>query len=140
MAPSRELARLKPPAPDKRVAASLTLLGVLVCAAPLLTQRAARSMPSPAAHAASNRLAEASPPRVVKRVDAVPAGTPCEQRAWPNFDAKCPGPAGQPVAATVAPAPQVAATPAPAQSVPAAGAAQGIVQGAALASAPMPLP
>lgn len=92
---------------DKRVSASLTLLGVLICAMAYLLvtpQAATRS----AAPAPSNRLAEA-PPRVVKIVDGAAPSQSCVQRTWPYYDSGCPARANESAPPAAAPAPQAAA-------------------------------
>ena len=72
--------------PDRRVAASLTLLGVVICAALFaLTPRPASGL-VPAA--GGNRLTEA-PPRVVKIVDGPARSDVCAEQTWPHYDARC---------------------------------------------------
>jgi hypothetical protein len=108
MAAPREVARSNPNEPDKRVAASVTLLGVLICASLgfALTPRAANG---PAAAAvAGNRLAEATP-RLVKIVDGPARSEVCAQQTWPHFDARCLARKTESAPAEATPAPQPAA-------------------------------
>ena len=88
-----------PAAPDflktsvnSRVAASSTLLAVVICAgaAFALTPRAG-SVSAPSV----NRLAQASPPSAVKIVNATPRSERCEEQTWPYFDRRCLPPAAQ---------------------------------------------
>lgn len=105
---------------DTRVAASVTLLAVVVCASAAfaLTPRAGA-----VSVATSNRLAQASPPPVVKIVNATPRSERCEEQTWPYFDRRClPSAAQSPPAASASASalPMTAPSPAAAQPVAAA--------------------
>ena len=128
-------------APESRAAASLTLVGVLICGTLAFAARAPIAPSAPAAAVgAGTRLAEASPPRVVKRVDATATDIPCAHRAWPYYDARCPSPAAQTASAAAAAAPPAAPAPAnPMASTPAAP-APAAPNAAAQASAALPEP
>jgi hypothetical protein len=107
---------------DARVAASVTLVAVVICASATfaLTPRAgAVSAPS------GNRLAQASPSPVVKIVNATPRSERCEEQTWPYFDRRClPGTTQSPQAtgapATVTALPMAAPSSAAVQPIPAA--------------------
>lgn len=94
--------------PDQRKSASLTLLAVVICATPLLalTPRVPVGPATPAV--SGNRLAEASPPRVVKIVDSPAPSLSCAERTWPYYDSRCTPRASESGSAAV-PAPQSAA-------------------------------
>ena len=95
MPAARDLPRVSA---DTRVAASVTLLAVVVCASAAfaLTPRAG------AVSASANRLAQASPPPVVKIVNATPRSERCEEQTWPYFDRRClPSAAQSPPAASM---------------------------------------
>jgi hypothetical protein len=83
MPAARDLPRVSS---DARVAASVTLLAVVICASAAfaLTPRAG-SMPV----GSVNRLAQASPPPVIKIVNATPRSERCEEQTWPYFDRRC---------------------------------------------------
>ena len=122
-----------PAAPDflktsvnSRVAASGTLLAVVICASAAfaLTPRAGS-----VSVASVNRLAQASPPPAVKIVNAAPRSERCEEQTWPYFDRRCLPPAAQsspmasvPASAAVVPvaSPAAAQPPKPAASPPTA--------------------
>ena len=83
MSAARDLPRMSG---DARVAASVTLVAVVICAsaALALTPRAGNvSGPT------GNRLAQASPQTVVKIVNATPRSERCEEQTWPYFDRRC---------------------------------------------------
>ena len=111
MLAARDLSRVSA---DTRVAASVTLLAVVVCASAAfaLTPRTGA-----VSAASGNRLAQASPPPVVKIVNATPRSERCEEQTWPYFDRRC-----LPSAVQLPPAAGAPATPpwAAAQSVTAA--------------------
>jgi hypothetical protein len=98
MPAARDLSRVDT---DARVAASVTLIAVIVCAsaALALTPRAGAG-PT----ASGNRLAHASPPPVVKIVNATPRSERCEEQTWPYFDRRCLPSAAQSPQAASAPA------------------------------------
>jgi hypothetical protein len=80
-------ARVRPPlSADARIAASVSLLAMVICASAAfaLTPRAGSVSAT-----SGNRLAQASPPPVVKIVNATPRSERCEEQTWPYFDRNC---------------------------------------------------
>jgi hypothetical protein len=71
---------------NPRVAASITLLAMVICASAAfaLTPRVGA-----APTASGNRLAQSSPLPVVKIVNATPRSERCEEQTWPYFDRRC---------------------------------------------------
>lgn len=98
MPAARDLPRVSA---DPRVAASVTLLAVVICASAAfaLTPRTGA-----VSAASGNRLAQASSPPVVKIVNATPRSERCEEQTWPYFDRRCLPSAGQSLPASIAPA------------------------------------
>ena len=106
---------------DSRVAASGTLLAVVICASAAfaLTPRALDRVSA----SSVNRLAQASQPPAVKIVNATPRSERCDEQTWPYFDRRCLPPATQSwptanVPASAATVPNVA-SPAAAPKLPA---------------------
>ena len=83
MPAARDLTRV---CADARVVASGTLLAVVICASAAfaLTPRAGSI-----SAASVNLLAQASPPPIVKIVNATPRSERCEEQTWPYFDRRC---------------------------------------------------